>query len=116
VPELFLNPRGREMTRAGFAYILRKYTTTAREHCPALRGKKISPHVLRHGCARNVWYATGDIRQVALWLGHERIETTKTYLRVDVTQRIAVLTSATPPQLRPGRLRPPDALIASLRA
>jgi site-specific recombinase XerD len=115
VPELFLNARGREMTRAGFAYLLRKYATTAREQCPALGAKRISPHVLRHSCALNVLQATGDIRQVALWLGHESIQTTETYLRVDVTQRISVLKSVTPPQLRPGKFRPPDALIASLR-
>jgi site-specific recombinase XerD len=115
VPELLLNARGREMTRAGFACLLRKHVTTARAQCPALRGKRISPHVLRHTCALNVLQATGDIRQVALWLGHESIQTTEDYLRVDVTQRIGVLTSVTPPQLRPGKFRPPDALIASLR-
>ncbi|TMA68602.1 MAG: hypothetical protein E6J69_07625 [Deltaproteobacteria bacterium] len=68
----------------------------------------------RHTCALNVLQATGDIRQVALWLGHESIQTTEDYLRVDVTQRIGVLASVTPPQLRPGKFRPPDALIASL--
>ena len=45
VPELFLNARGREMTRAGFAYLLRKHAATARAQCPALRNKRISPHV-----------------------------------------------------------------------
>jgi site-specific recombinase XerC len=64
--------------------------------------------------AKGGFQCTGDIRQVALWLGHESIQTTETYLRVDVTQRIGVLTSLTPPQLRPGKFRPPDALIASL--
>ena len=116
VPELFLNARGKEMTRAGFEYLLRKHVTTAREPCPSLRGKRISPHVLRHTCALNILQATGDIRKVALWLGHESIQTTETYLRVDVTQRISVLESVTPPQLRPGKFRPPDELIASLRA
>jgi site-specific recombinase XerD len=116
VPELFLNARGTEMTRAGFAYLLRKHAATARAHCPALQGKRISPHVLRHTCALNILQATGDIRKVALWLGHENIQTTEDYLRVDVTQRIGVLTSMTPPQLRPGKFRPPDALIASLTA
>jgi site-specific recombinase XerD len=115
VPELFLNAHGREMTRAGFAWLLRKHAATARTHCPALQGKRISPHVLRHTCALNVLQATRDIRQVALWLGHESIQTTEDYLRVDVTQRIGVLTAVTPPQLRPGKFRPPDALIASLR-
>jgi site-specific recombinase XerD len=114
VPELFLNARGRDMTRAGFACLLRKHAATARAQCPTLQGKRISPHVLRHTCALTVLQATGDIRQVALWLGHESIQTTEDYLRVDVTQRIGVLTSVTPPHLRPGKFRPPDALIASL--
>ena len=104
------------MTRAGFEYVLRKHAATARNQCPSLQGQRISPHVLRHTCALNVLQATGDIRKVALWLGHESIHTTETYLRVDVTQRIGVLQSVTPPQLRPGKFRPPDALIASLRA
>ena len=115
VPELFLNARGRDMTRAGFACLLRKHAATARAQCPTLQRKRISPHVLRHTCALTVLQATGDIRQVALWLGHESIQTTEDYLRVDVTQRIGVLMSVTPPQLRPGKFRPPDALIASLR-
>lgn len=91
VPELFLNARAQAMTRAGFEYILRKHTTAAAERCPALRGKRVSPHVLRHTCALNVLQATGDIRKVALWLGHESIQTTEDYLRVDITQRIGVL-------------------------
>ena len=115
VPELFLSARGTEMTRAGFEYLLRKHAATARAQCPSLQGKRISPHVLRHTCALNILQATGDIRKVALWLGHESIQTTEDYLRVDVTQRIGVLTSVTPPQLRPGKFRPPDALIASLK-
>jgi site-specific recombinase XerD len=93
VPELFLSARGTEMTRAGFEYLLRKHAATARAQCPSLQGKRISPHVLRHTCALTILQATGDIRKVALWLGHESIQTTEDYLRVDVTQRIGVLTS-----------------------
>lgn len=115
VPELFLNARGKQMTRAGFEYLLKKHATTASEHCVSLHGKRISPHVLRHTCALGILQATRDVRKVALWLGHESIQTTEDYLRVDVTQRIEVLGSATPPQLRPGKFRPPDKLIASLR-
>lgn len=115
VPELFLNARGCEMTRAGFAYLLHQHAVTARAKCPVLRAKRISPHVLRHTCALNVLQATGDIRQVALWLGHESTQTTEEYLRVDVTQRIGTLKAVTPPRLRPGTFRPTDALIASLR-
>ena len=103
------------MTRAGFEYLLGKYAAAARGSCPSLRGKQISPHVLRHTCALNILQATGDIRKVALWLGHESIQTTEDYLRVDVTRRIGVLKEAIPPQLRPGKFRPPDKLIAALR-
>ena len=114
-PELFLNARGNRMTRAGFEYVLAKYTAAACDICPSLPGKRVSPHVLRHSCALNILQATGDIRKVALWLGHESIQTTEDYLRVDVTQRIGVLKAVIPPQLRPGKFRPSDKLIASLR-
>jgi site-specific recombinase XerD len=115
VPELFINARGNTMTRAGFEYLLGKYAATARNSCPSLLGKRVSPHVLRHTCALSVLQATGDIRKVALWLGHESIQTTENYLRVDVTQRIGVLKAVTPPQLRPGKFRPGDKLIAALK-
>jgi site-specific recombinase XerD len=113
-PELFLNANGKRMTRAGFEYLLEKYTAAASNHYPSLRSKRVSPHVLRHSCALNILQATGDIRKVALWLGHESVQTTEDYLRVDVTQRIGILKCVTPPQLRPGKFRPPDKLIASL--
>lgn len=115
VPELFVNARGNAMTRAGFEYLLHKYAATASNSCPSLVGKSVSPHVLRHTCALSVLQATGDIRKVALWLGHESIQTTENYLRVDVTQRIGVLKAVTPPQLRPGKFRPGDKLIAALK-
>ena len=115
VPALFLNARGKAMTRAGFASLVRKHATEASQRCPALRGRRLSPHVLRHTGALNSLQATGDIRKVALWLGHESIQTTEDYLRVDVTQRIGILHTGTPPQLRPGKFRPPAKLMASLR-
>jgi site-specific recombinase XerD len=115
VPELFINARGNGMTRAGFEYLLRKHTARARKSCASLGGKRVSPHVLRHTCALTILQATGDIRKVALWLGHESIQTTENYLRVDVTQRIGVLKAVTPPQLRPGKFRPGDKLIAALK-
>jgi integrase/recombinase XerD len=114
-PELFLNARGNRMTRAGFEYLLAKHTGAACGVCPSLRYKRVSPHALRHTCALNVLQATGDVRKVALWLGHENTQTTEDYLRVDVIQRIGVLKAVTPPQLRPGKFRPSDKLIASLR-
>ncbi len=48
VPELFLNARGRNMTRSGFEYVLRKHVRTAAESCASLVAKRVSPHTLRH--------------------------------------------------------------------
>ncbi|MGH7554632.1 MAG: tyrosine-type recombinase/integrase, partial [Longimicrobiales bacterium] len=114
VPEFFLNARGCDLTRAGFAYLVRKHTATARAHGPALREKRVSPHTLRHTCALNILQATGDIRKVSLWLGHAQQSTTEIYLQVDPTEKIAALESSVPVRLRPGRFRPADRLLASL--
>lgn len=78
--EVFLNARGRPMTRSGFEYILQKHVKTAAQSCESLQKKGVSPHVLRHTCAMLVLQATGDIRKVALWLGHDDIQTTEVEL------------------------------------
>ena len=114
-PELFLNARGEAMTRSGFAYVLRKHTATATAGCPSLGAKRVSPHVLRHTCAVSTLRATRDIRRVALWLGHASQTTTEVYLQVDPTEKLAILDKTVLPSLKPGKFRPPDALIAALR-
>jgi len=115
VPEFFLNARGHSLSRSGVAYILRKHWATAAIACPSPRPKPVSPHVLRHSCAMNVLRATHDIRKVALWLGHERQETSEIYVDGDPTEKVEVLKAVLPPSLRPGKFRPPDKLIAALR-
>lgn len=112
--ELFLNARGEPMTRSGFAYVLRKHVAIAAENCPSLKGKRVSPHVLRHTCAMNVLRATGDIRKVALWLGHSSTQTTDAYTRADPGEALDALGAVVPPMLRRGKFRPPDRLIAAL--
>jgi integrase/recombinase XerD len=58
--------------------------------------------------------ATRDIRKVALWLGHADIRTTEAYLRVDPSEKLEAVEAVLPPELRRGRFKAPDALIASL--
>jgi site-specific recombinase XerC len=62
-----------------------------------------------------VLQATGDIRKVSLWLGHTELQTTEVYLRADPTEKLDAINSLVPPELKKGRFRPPDKLIASLR-
>jgi integrase/recombinase XerD len=112
--ELFVNADGNPMTRAGFEYILDKHVRVAARRCPALAGRSVSPHQLRHSCAVTMLRATRDIRKVALWLGHSDVRTTETYLRMDATEKLEAVEAVVPPQLRRGRFKAPDALIASL--
>jgi integrase/recombinase XerD len=114
VPELFVNAEGMPMTRAGFEYILDKHVRNAAKNCPPLRGRSVTPHQLRHSCAVIMLQATHDIRKVALWLGHADIRTTEVYLRMDPSEKLEAIEAVIPPELRRGRFRAPDALIASL--
>ncbi|PYU45021.1 MAG: integrase, partial [Acidobacteria bacterium] len=66
-------------------------------------------------CALNTLQATGDIRKVALWLGHESIQSTEVYLRTDPSQKREMLEAVLPPTLKRGLFRPADKLIASFR-
>jgi site-specific recombinase XerD len=114
-PELFLNASAEPMSRWGFRYLLRKYVATAAAQCPSLKQKRVSPHVLRHSCALNILKATHDLRKVALWLGHAHVETSEIYTRADPTEKLDAIAAVLPPNLRRGRFRPPDKLLASLR-
>jgi len=114
-PELFVNARGEAMSRVGFTYLLRKYVSMAVKSCSSLEGKQISPHVLRHSCAMMIYQATGDLRKVALWLGHAHMQTSEIYLRADPMEKIDAIEAVPPPALKRGRFSVPDKLIASLK-
>jgi site-specific recombinase XerD len=113
-PYLFVNARGEAMTRSGFEYILSKHAKAAATVCPSLSGQRISPHVLRHTCALTVLQATKDLRKVSLWLGHASIQTTEIYTRADPSVKLEALEAVVAPDLRTGRFKATDALIASL--
>jgi len=115
VPEVFLNAQGTHMTRAGFEYVLERSKVIAEKRCPSLASKKLSPHVLRHTCALTILKATGDLRKVALWLGHASTTTSECYLELDPLEKLQAIVGEVPPMLKPGKFRPPDRLIAALR-
>lgn len=115
VPELFLNARGQQMTRWGFAYVLRKHVAKAAQAMPSVAIKHVSPHVLRHTCAMVALQATKDIRKVSLWLGHASVLTTEMYTRTDPSEKLEIIDRLTPMPLRRGRFRPPDKLLAIIK-
>ena len=82
----------------------------------SLRSKQVSPHVLRHTAAMRLLHAGVDISVIALWFGHESIETTQIYVHADLALKERALDRTTPIGSAPGRYRPPDALVAFLEA
>jgi site-specific recombinase XerD len=115
VPELFVNARGRPLSRWGVAHVLRCHVQSARRRCPSLVNKRVFPHLLRHTCAMVVLQSTHDIRKVALWLGHANLSTTEVYTRADPTEKLEAIEAILPPHLRKGSFKPSDRLIALLK-
>jgi integrase/recombinase XerD len=113
---LFPTSRGRPLSRDAIALLLNKHATTASHNCPTLEKKAVSPHTLRHSAAMNLLHAGVDSTVIALWLGHESVETTQIYLHADMTIKERALARTTPPNSTPGRYRPPDTLLAFLEA
>jgi len=113
---LFPTTRGRRLSRDGLERRLAKYVSVAAQRCPSLREKKVTLHTLRHTAAMQLLHAGVDTTVIALWLGHERVDTTQIYLHADLALKERALTRTTPLNAKPGRYRPPDALLAFLEA
>lgn len=113
---LFPNLRGRPLSRDGVQYLLAKHVASARQQCPSLKTKRVSPHVLRHSTAMDLLQCGVDRSVIALWLGHERMDTTQLYLHASLELKEKALAKTEPFYGRPPRYRPPDQLMAFLQS
>src|SRR5207244_11015822 len=95
---------------------LARHTAAATANCPSLKTKNITAHTLRHTAAMRLLHAGVDTSVIALWLGHEHAETTQIYLHADLALKERALARTKPPDVKPGRFRPPDKLLAFLEA
>ena len=96
--------------------MLAKHVATARQHCPSLKSKRVSPHVLRHSTAMDLLQCGVDRSVISLWLGHERMDTTQIYLHASLELKEKALAKTEPFYGRPPRYRPPDQLMAFLQS
>jgi len=110
----FPNTRGRPLSRDGVAHLLQRAVHKAAAVCPSLRTKKITPHVLRHTTALHLLQAGVDIAVIALWLGHESLETTHVYLEIDLAHKEQALHKLAPIEGPMARFTAPDPLLAFL--
>ena len=113
---LFPTRTGRPLSRDAIEHRLAKYVGIAAQSCPSLKSKRISAHVLRHTAAMQLLHAGVDTSVIALWLGHEHLETTQIYLHADMSLKERALARTKPLATRPGRFRPSDSLVAFLES
>jgi len=113
---LFPNARGGPLSSDGVQYLLNKHIAIASPQCPSLKKKKVSPHVLRHTAAMDLLQHGVDRSVIALWLGHESVETTQIYMHANLELKEKALAKTVPLNVRPGRYRPDDQLLAFLQS
>jgi integrase/recombinase XerD len=110
----FPNTRGSSLTRDGVNYILQQAVKRAAVTCPSLKNKRIFPHIFRHSCALHLLQSGVDIAVIALWLGHENIQTTHGYIEADMAIKERALQKLAPAGKAITRFKADDALLSFL--
>jgi integrase/recombinase XerD len=94
---VFVNARGRPLTRWGVSYLLRKHARGAAVRYPSVANKRIHPHVLRHTMAVHMHEAGADTAAIRDLLGHESAATTWRYTRLRTELKRKTIESCAPP-------------------
>ncbi len=115
---VFPNRSGQQLTRGAIWRLVVKHAATATDQCPSLASKNITPHTLRHTTAMRLLHAPTpiDVATIALWLGHETLDTTNKYIHADMELKRRALDRTAPTNAKPGRYQPPDPLLAFLES
>ena len=114
---LFPTRTGTRMSTDAVAHRLTQHATAAATSCPTLSAKNITPHTLRHTAAMRLLHAGIDIAVIALWLGHQSIETTQIYLHADMSIKERALARTAPTGAEPSRYQPTsDKLLTFLQS
>jgi integrase/recombinase XerD len=110
----FPTQRGGRLSADALNYLMQKVVAKAAEGCPELKRKRITPHVIRHTTAMHLLQAGVDIAVIALWLGHESIETTHGYVEADLEMKKRALDKLTPASGHLSCYKPDDKLLRFL--
>ena len=111
---LFPTRQGEPLSRYTVGVIVAKHAAAAAASCPSLHSKRVTPHTLRHTNAMLLRANGVDIATIALWLGHESVQTTRIYEHADPKLKEQAIARTAPLGTKPGRYRPSDALLAFL--
>ena len=113
---LFPSRRGGRLSPDAVQRLVAKHVGTAQAKYPSLAAKQITAHTLRHSCAMDLLTNGLDVAVLALWLGHEKLESVNAYLHADLSLKERALARRPPLNAKPGRYQPNDALLAFLEA
>jgi integrase/recombinase XerD len=113
---IFPTAQGKAMSSDALQRLVARHIRTAARTCLSLQHKKVTPHTLRHTLAMSLLQRGVDITVIALWLGHESIETTQIYLHADMAMKEKALARTTSVKTTPKRYRPNDRLLAFLES
>lgn len=113
---LFPSCRGERLSNDGVQYLLAKHIRHATKAFPSLENSHVTPHVLRHTAAMELLKAGVDVSVIALWLGHESIETTHIYLEADLDMKRKALEKVSPHEGKSSQFKPDDALMSYLKS
>lgn len=111
---LFPSIRGERLSRDALEHLVRKHCLTAGRACPSIGSKRVTPHTLRHSTAMDLLHHGVDPAVIALWLGHENVETTQIYIHADMRMKEKALARVAAPATPSSRFRPDDKLLAFL--
>ena len=92
---VFVNSRGGRLSRFGVRHIIRTRLAAASENCPSLRGRRISPHTIRHSTAMHLLQSGVDLAVIGSWLGHVNLATTQGYVEIDMEMKRTALAACT---------------------
>jgi integrase/recombinase XerD len=111
---LFPSISGGRLSADAVQDMVNKHVAAARMKCPSLVKKRVTPHVLRHTAAMELLQAGVDRSMIALWLGHESVETTQIYLNANLALKEEILAKTNPVNAKPARYRPTDRVLSFL--
>jgi len=113
---VFPSSRGGHLSADALQRLVSRNVAIARQACPSLKKKSVTPHTLRHAAAMSLLHHGVDLNVIALWLGHESSETTQVYLHADMRLKERALAHTNPSGVVPTRYKPPDPLLAFLES
>ncbi|MGA3006927.1 MAG: tyrosine-type recombinase/integrase [Opitutaceae bacterium] len=113
---LFPNTSGGQLSADAIQHLVARQVAAAQRTCPSLATKHVTPHVLRHTAAMELLQAGVDRSMIAIWLGHESLDTTQIYLDANLALKEAVLAKTRPVESKSGKYRPDDQLLTFLKA